>query len=90
MGKDGGVGWELPWKDVETSAKLVQLYNLKTDPGETKNLEEANPEIIEELVTDLAKALRDGRTTPGPKQENDGWPYRDKKTKSAFPQLAEE
>jgi hypothetical protein len=54
---------------------LVQLYNLKDDPAETKNLEDAYPEKIQELVDELAKAMRDGRTTPGPKQENEGWPY---------------
>ncbi len=59
---------------------MVQLYNLKTDPGETKNLEGEEPEKVEELVNDLDKALADGRTTPGAKQSNDGWPYQHKAT----------
>ena len=79
----------MPWKKIETEAKLVQLYNLKDDPSESKNLEDAHPEIVSELVNDLAKAIRDGRTTPGAEQENEGWPYRDGPTKARFPQLKE-
>jgi len=67
----------------------VQLYNLETDPGETKNLEESHPEKIEELVKELGKAFADGRTTHGAPQANEGWPFRDKKLKEVFPQLAE-
>ena len=84
-----GGGWALPWERIETKSKLVQLYNLKDDPGESKNLEDAHPEIVNELVDELAKALHNGRTTPGPKQKNDGWPYRDKPTMAKFPQLKE-
>lgn len=73
---------------IETPAKLVQLYHLGNDPGETRNLEDSHPEKIEELIENLAKALADGRTTPGPPQSNDGWPYRHKPTLEAFPQLA--
>ena len=67
----------------------MQLYNLAEDPGETRNLEDANPEKVNELVNALAKALADGRTTPGPRQPNDGWPYRHKATLARFPQLGE-
>ena len=75
-------------KPIKTPAKFVQLYNLKQDPGETKNLEESHPSKVVELVNDLTKAMAEGRTTPGPKQTNEGWPYRDKKTLAKFPQLA--
>ena len=84
-----GGGWALPYEKIKTQAKLVQLYNLKDDPGETKNLEASHADKIKELVDDLAKALKDGRTTPGAPQKNDGWPYLDKKTSQAFPQLGE-
>jgi hypothetical protein len=89
ISRDGGGGWELPWKKIETESKLVQLYNLKDDPSESKNLEDAQPEIVNELVNDLAQAIRDGRTTPGAEQANEGWPYRDGATKVRFPQLQE-
>lgn len=74
---------------INTPSKLVQLYNLGDDPGETRNLEESYPEKIEALVNDLAKALADGRTTPGAPQQNDGWPLRQKGMIKAFPQLGE-
>lgn len=87
--RDGGGGWNLPWEETKTTAEKVQLYNLKQDPSETKNLEKVHSDIVNELVNDLAQALHNGRTTPGAKQENDGWPYQDKATKAAYPQLAE-
>jgi arylsulfatase A len=89
MTPGAGGGWELPWEKIKTTSKMVQLYNLKDDPSETNNLEDTHPEIVEELVNDLAKALHDGRTTPGEKQENEGWPYRDGATMAKYPQLKE-
>jgi len=67
----------------------VQLYNLADDPAETKNLEDRHPEKIKELVADLAEAFRNGRTTQGPVQSNEGWPFLDKKMMQHFPKLAE-
>jgi arylsulfatase A len=87
LNKGAGGGWGGSWEKTKTTAKLVQLYNMKEDPGETKNLEEAHPEVVKELVDDLAKAFRDGRTTPGEKQSNEGWPYRDGGIQAKFPQL---
>ena len=89
LNKGAGGGWGGSWEKTKTTAKLVQLYNMKEDPGETKNLEEAHPEVVKELVDDLAKAFRDGRTTPGEKQSNEGWPYRDNGILAKFPQLKE-
>ena len=48
-----------------------------------------HPEKIKELVTDLAEAFRNGRTTQGPIQSNEGWPFLDKKMMQHFPKLAE-
>lgn len=74
---------------INTPAKVVQLYNLADDPGETRNLEDSHPNKIKELIDDLAKAFREGRTTPGTNQSNEGWPIRQKEIIAAFPQLAE-
>ena len=82
-------GGQFPRKGIKTPSKIVQLYNLKDDICESNNLEDQYPERIKELVNDLANALHDGRTTPGPKLKNDGWPYRHKETMDAFPQLRE-
>jgi hypothetical protein len=62
---------------------------MKDDPGEARNLEEAHPDVVKELVDDLAGAFRDGRTTPGARQKNEGWPYRDGAIQAKFPQLRE-
>ncbi|MFK8112733.1 MAG: arylsulfatase [Rubripirellula sp.] len=89
LSTDGGGGWDgLDGQAaVETPSKVVQLYNLAEDIGETRNLEDANPAKVQELVDDLAKALADGRTTPGVKQANDGWPYLHQPTLKRYPQL---
>lgn len=89
MATGSGGGWDLPWQKYDTTSKIVQLYNLKEDPRESTNLEDVHPEIIQELVGDLAAALHNGRTTPGKKQTNDGWPYRDETILTHFPQLKE-
>ncbi len=89
LNKGAGGGWGGSWETTKTTAKLVQLYNLKDDPGETMNLELDHPAVVKELVDDLAKAFRDGRTTPGEKQSNDGWPFRDNGILAKFPQLKE-
>jgi arylsulfatase A-like enzyme len=41
-----------------------QLYNLKDDPGQTRNLWRARPDRVRHLVDLLEKAKRDGRTRP--------------------------
>ena len=42
-----------------------QLYNLKTDPGETKNLAFERPEIVTELKALLEQSKATGRSRPG-------------------------
>ena len=39
-----------------------QLYNLETDPAETKDLSKEKPKILARLKAELAKAIADGRT----------------------------
>jgi arylsulfatase A len=89
LNKGAGGGWAGSWETTKTTAKLVQLYNMKGDPGETKNMELVHPAVVKELVDDLAKAFHDGRTTSGETQSNDGWPFRDNGILAKFPQLKE-
>lgn len=49
----------------------MQLYNLGTDLGETKNLFTEQPERVEKMRALLEKIITDGRSTPGPRQKND-------------------
>ena len=49
----------------------MQLYDLQNDPGERTNLAEQNPEKVAELQKLLESLITAGRSTPGPKQNND-------------------
>lgn len=70
----GGWSYPQPGKDDEVIATLppYQLYNMKSDPGETKNLCNEYPAIINELKALMIKYIKDGRSTPGTPQKNDG------------------
>jgi hypothetical protein len=69
---------------------MLQLYDLASDPKESKNLQAKYPDKVKELAADLAKAFRNGRTTPGPRQQNEGWPYTvPKPVLQKLPQLAD-
>jgi hypothetical protein len=48
-----------------------QLYNLKSDPGETQNLVAQNADRVATMKAALETAIAQGRTTPGPDQAND-------------------
>jgi len=69
----GSGGWSYPRPEDPVSSTLpqVQLYNLTEDPGEENNLQDQRPEIVEELKSLLTKHILEGRSTPGPVQQND-------------------
>ena len=50
---------------------FVQLYDLKADPGETKNLAKIRFGQVKKMIKAYAKIVQDGRTTPGPNLSND-------------------
>ena len=70
----GGWSYPKPGKDDKVIATLppYQLYNMKTDPSETKNLCDQYPETVKELKALILKYVNDGRSTPGKTQKNDG------------------
>ena len=73
----GSGGWSDPKPKnarKDDSLPAVQLYNLNEDLAEATNLYLQHPEKAEGLANLLAKAIRDGRSTPGEPQSNDGWP----------------
>lgn len=51
--------------------KKLQLYDMKRDPAESKNLIEEEPAIAARLQSLLAKYVDEGRSTPGERQKND-------------------
>jgi len=72
----GSGGWSYPRPEDIRKEKLdlpdMQLYNLKDDIGETKNLIAENPEKAAELKAALKKIILEGRSTPGAIQQNEG------------------
>ncbi|GIZ09695.1 arylsulfatase [Flavobacterium sp. UMI-01] len=72
----GSGGWSYPKLEDIKKEKLdlpsMQLYNLKEDIGETKNLIAQRPEIASELKAALKKIILDGRSTSGKNQKNEG------------------
>lgn len=74
-------GWSAP-TPTDTlaldSLPPIQLYNMKDDPSETTNVEAEHPEIVSRLRALMAKYAREGRSTPGAPQKNDGeYPWKE-------------
>lgn len=72
----GSGGWSYPRPVDIKKEKLdlpdMQLYNLKEDIGETKNLVAEYPEKVAALKQALKEIILKGRSTVGVVQENDG------------------
>lgn len=69
----GSGGWGKPGDAAAQKQGLpnVQLYNLSSDMGETKNVQAEHPDIVTHLKKLLDQQIANGRSTPGPKQTND-------------------
>lgn len=69
-------GWSQPRpakkKNTEISFPEIQLYNMKNDPAEQKNIASEHPEIVSELTNLMRSYITMGRSTPGTPQKNDG------------------
>lgn len=69
----GSGGWSAP-SEMQAEKKglpAMQLYDMRQDVGERKNLQAQHPEIVARLKAELERIVADGRSTPGPKQAND-------------------
>jgi len=69
----GSGGWAKPG-DAEARQlgwPEVQLYQLDSDPAETRNLQAENPAEVTRLKALLSRYVAEGRSTPGPRQAND-------------------
>jgi len=74
----GSGGWSSPGPGSFKKKKVenwVQLFNLASDPAETKNVAKQNPEVVDRLTKLAQKYIDDGRSTPGKSQENNGATY---------------
>jgi arylsulfatase A-like enzyme len=59
------------WGKGGDQSQPGQLYDLKNDPGENRNLAARFPERVESMKILLEAIITDGRSNPGPKQPND-------------------
>ena len=61
---------------METRKTGRELYNLASDPRETRNVLEKHPEIARELTEKITAIVNRGRTTDGPAVANNTpwWP----------------
>ena len=69
----GSGGWSAP-RDGEARKRglpPIQLFNLKSDPGERTNLVDAHPDKVKELLQLLESQIKAGRCTPGEPVPND-------------------
>lgn len=67
----GSGGWSFPRHPEEyASLPPLQLYNMKDDPSETKNVIDEHPELVKSLVKLTQEYIENGRSTPGEKQQN--------------------
>ena len=69
----GSGGWSFPQPGPDSEGlPPIQLYDLQADIGERRNLEQQHPDIVQSLQELLTQFVRNGRSTSGPPQENDG------------------
>ena len=69
----GSGGWSepKPGSPAEKGLPDLQLYDLATDIGESKNLASERPEVVASMKALLEKYIAEGRSTPGAAQSND-------------------
>jgi arylsulfatase A-like enzyme len=60
-----------PWKLIFLKTGQRALYNLQNDVSETKDIAEANPDVVERLTTLMRRYIAEGRSTVGAPQKND-------------------
>jgi len=73
----GSGGWSAPKPAQALKNKSLppaQLFDLAIDPAEKSNQLASQPELADQLASALATSIRNGRSTLGPNQPNDGWP----------------
>ncbi|MCX7014948.1 MAG: arylsulfatase [Candidatus Sumerlaeota bacterium] len=59
-----------PWKMIFFGTGKKELYNLKDDISETKDLLAEQPEVVERLTELMQKYIDNGRSAPGAPQKN--------------------
>jgi arylsulfatase A-like enzyme len=74
----GSGGWSHPRPGKATEGlPPIQLYDMKGDVSEKRNVYQDHPEVVEVLIKLLTDYVKNGRSTPGSPQKNNGpafWP----------------
>jgi arylsulfatase A len=70
--KQGEPAWFRIDRGYERHAEVGELYNLATDPTQKRNCYATETAKVAELSGLMTRYVVDGRSTPGPKQKNDG------------------
>jgi arylsulfatase A-like enzyme len=70
-GRLGEPDWFQQDRGYSSHDQPGELFNLRTDPTQRRNLYADHPDRVRELRALLDKYVADGRSTPGPKQAND-------------------
>lgn len=60
-----------PWKLIFAKKGGGELYNLQNDLSETKDIAQANPEVVARLTALMNRYISDGRSTSGAPQKNE-------------------
>lgn len=69
----GSGGWSSPKPGAESAGlPPIQLYDLEADIGESSNIQDQHPQVVERLTALLTKYVEEGRSTPGTPQVNTG------------------
>ena len=65
-------GWSSPnEKNAPEGSPVAQLYDMESDSGESTNLYESKPEVVQRLLNQLEADVANARSTDGPKSQND-------------------
>ena len=67
----GGWSWPMPGQETEDMPQF-QLFDLEADIREQRNLIDEEQEIAEVMRNELLQIVRNGRSTAGETQRNDG------------------
>lgn len=69
-GDSGGWSEPRPGK-AGKAAGMVQLFDMQSDVGETKNVNADYPEEVKRLTERMESLIHEGRSTPGPRRANE-------------------
>jgi arylsulfatase A-like enzyme len=70
-GRNGEPAWFKQERGYTAHDQPGELFDVRQDPSERRNLYAERPEIVREMKELLDKYKREGRSTPGAPQKND-------------------